>query len=415
MTIRLGPQACGTLDEAAKREWLVADGVGGYAMGTVAGLRTRRYHGLLAVAVDGPGSRMLGLVALDPVLVVGDARIRLATDEWASGTVDPRGHELLVSFDLDGRRPALALADRRHRARARARDARTARPTVGVVHRLVAADRPVRLELTPLCTWRSVHGERLANGDPGIEPTADGFVFEGAYRLAGAGWSTGGEWYRDVRAREEAARGLGDREDLWAAGTFGADLEPGGCHELTAAAASFDGRLPAAAEIVAGARSRARNLLARAHARDEIDGQLVLAADQFAIETGGRPTAVAGYPWFGEWSRDLMTSYEGIYLATEPLRRGPRGAAHVGRDRLRGDAGEHGRHRLARVQHGRRHALVRPRRRAPRVGHRRRRARGRARAGARGDRSAPRRRHALRHRASTRRTACCARGRTAWR
>ena len=49
---------------------------------------------------------------------------------------------------------------------------------------------------------------------------------------------------------------------------------------------------------------------------DDADAQLVLAADQFAITTAGRPTAVAGYPWFGEWSRDLMTSYEGLYLAT---------------------------------------------------------------------------------------------------
>ena len=68
--------------ESARREWLVTDGLGGYAMGTVAGLRTRRYHGLLVVAVGGPSARMLGLAALDPVLVVGDARYRLATDEW---------------------------------------------------------------------------------------------------------------------------------------------------------------------------------------------------------------------------------------------------------------------------------------------------------------------------------------------
>src|SRR3954470_4289434 len=101
MTLRLGPQACGTLEEAALREWLVADGVGGYAMGTVAGLRTRRYHGLLAVAVDGPGARMLGLAALEPVVVAGDARYRLSTDEWGTGVVDPRGHELLASFDLE--------------------------------------------------------------------------------------------------------------------------------------------------------------------------------------------------------------------------------------------------------------------------------------------------------------------------
>src|SRR3954466_13453490 len=100
MSIRLGPQVCGTLDEAALREGIVTDGAGGYAMGTVAGLRTRRYHGLLAVAVNGPGSRNLGLAALDPVLVAGDARYRLASDEWGNGTVDPAGHELLVSFDL---------------------------------------------------------------------------------------------------------------------------------------------------------------------------------------------------------------------------------------------------------------------------------------------------------------------------
>ena len=60
MTIRFGPQTCGRLDEAAAREWLVSDGVGGYAMGTAAGLRTRRYHGLLVPATGGPAARMLG-------------------------------------------------------------------------------------------------------------------------------------------------------------------------------------------------------------------------------------------------------------------------------------------------------------------------------------------------------------------
>ena len=189
------------------REWLVSDGLGGYAMGTVAGLRTRRYHGLLAVAAGGPSARMLGLAALDPVLVVGDARYRLATHEWASGAVDPRGYELLVSFELDRGVPRWrwqigGIVLERELAMTHGRAA------VGVVHRLLRADRPVRLELGPLCTWRSVHGERWAGEDPAVETTADGFVFEGAYRVAGAGWTPGGAWYRGVRAREEAARGL---------------------------------------------------------------------------------------------------------------------------------------------------------------------------------------------------------------
>ena len=319
--IGLGPQACGTLEESARREWLVTDGLGGYAMGTVAGLRTRRYHGLLVVADGGPSARMLGLAALDPVLVVGDARYRLATDEWASGVVDPRGHESLVSFELDQGVPRWRwqvgdIVIEREIAMVNGRAA------VGIVHRLIRADRPVTLELTAVCTWRSVHGERWAGADPDVEATADGFSFEGAYRLAGAGWRPGGEWYRGVRAREEAARGLNALEDMWAAGTFVAEIGVGEAHEVTAAAAPFDDQLPAATAIVRATRERAGELVRTAGAEAGVEAQLVLAADQFVIATPTGPTAAAGYPWFGEWSRDVMTSYEGLFLATRRFAEG---------------------------------------------------------------------------------------------
>ena len=330
MTIAFGSAVLGNLDEAARREWLVADGVGGYAMGTVAGLRTRRYHGLLVVAAGSPANRMLGLVALDPVLVLGDARIRLATDEWDDWSIDPRGHELLSSFVLDRGVPRWRwqvgdVVVERELAMAHGR------PAVGVVHRLIRSDRPATLELTALCTWRSVHGERFAGSAPAVEQTADGFVFEGAYRVGGPGWTPGGAWYRGVRWREEAARGLGDREDVWAAGTFGGPLEPGDELEVTAAATPAVGALPGAAALVRSARARAESLVAQARATDAVTAQLVVAADQFVVGTPTGPTAVAGYPWFGEWSRDTMTSYEGLFLAT--------GRVDEGRDLLRRAAG----------------------------------------------------------------------------
>src|SRR5512144_1414551 len=98
--MRFGLQTCGSLDESAQREWLVADGVGGYACGTVPGLRTRSYHGLLMVAVEPPRRRMLGLAGLDAAVLTGSTRLRLATHEWRSGVVDPSGHELLAFFEL---------------------------------------------------------------------------------------------------------------------------------------------------------------------------------------------------------------------------------------------------------------------------------------------------------------------------
>ena len=237
-------------------------------MGTVAGLRTRRYHGLLAVAVDGPGSRNARPRRARP-----GARRRRRALPARHGRVGGRHRRPARATSCSSRSTSSDGVPRwrwqiggilLERELAMAHGS----PAVGVVHRLLAPDRPVRLELTPLCTWRerARRAARERRARRSSRPTAASSS-SGAYRVAGAGWEAGGAWYRDVRAREEAARGLGDREDLWAAGTFAVDLEPGACHEVTAAAAPFDGTLPAATEIVAAARSARGRAARRARAR----------------------------------------------------------------------------------------------------------------------------------------------------
>jgi predicted glycogen debranching enzyme len=311
--IRFGPQLCGDLGEARRREWLVTDGLGGFAMGAVAGLRTRRYHGLLVAATEPPIGRRLGLASLDAAVVFGSNRVRLATHEWAGGAVDPRGFELLASFDLtDGvprwRWQAGDILIERELAMLHGR------PAVGLVHRIVRAPGPVRLELDALATWRDVHGERFGDGGASVDAMPDGFVFEGAYRVRGPGFDpTGATWYRDVRYAEEAERGLNDREDLFFAGRFAAELAPGASTGVVAWAGSLEDAPPPAAEIVSQARTRARRIAAQSQPNDDLDATLAVAADRFVV-TG--PTVVAGYPWFGDWSRDTMTSYEGLFLST---------------------------------------------------------------------------------------------------
>ncbi len=328
MQIGFGRQLCGTLPESSVREWLVTDGLGGYAMGTVAGLRTRRYHGLLIVAgPSGPSSRRLGLAALDPTLVIGDRRLRLAVHEWASGAIDPTGHLHLESFCLDDGVPrwrwsAGDVTLEREVAMERGR------PAVAITHRLVRADQPVRLELAALCTWRDAHGERFGTGPPDVSSGVDGFVFEGAYRVMGRGFRPAAEWYRGALYRAEAERGLPDREDLWHAGTFVNVLVPGEEIGITAWAGADSPPPTEAAEVVASARRRARFVAAAARASDDQDRLLAHAADQLVISG---PTIVAGYPWFGEWSRDTMTSYEGLFLVT--------GRQEEGRGLLRRSAG----------------------------------------------------------------------------
>jgi predicted glycogen debranching enzyme len=310
--LAFGPEVCGSLDEAEAREWLVTDGLGGFALGTIAGLRTRRYHGLLVVTTRPPIGRMMGLVSLDPVLVVGDRRIRLAVHRWAGGAVDPAGHERLASFEvIDGvPRWRWVVGDvvlEREIAMARER------PGVGIVHRVVRALEPVRLELDALCTWRDVHGERYAGAAPSVERTTNGFTFEQAYRVRGPGQEPAGEWYRSVFCSEEAARGLNPVEDVFHAGRFTAVLGAGEEVNVEAWAGDLAAPFPSAREIVNAARARTRRIAEASHPADDVDRLLAHAADQFVV---AGPTVVAGYPWFGDWSRDTMTSYEGLLLET---------------------------------------------------------------------------------------------------
>ncbi|PYC76171.1 amylo-alpha-1,6-glucosidase [Micromonospora arborensis] len=327
--IRFGPQVCGDLTSAASREWLVPDGLGGYAMGTVGGLRTRRYHGLLVVPGETPASRQVGLVSLDPTVTLpSGARVRLGAHEWSSGDVDPRGFELLERFDLVDGLPRWrwrigAVVIERELAMLRGRSC------VAVVHRLVAGG-PVRLELSAACTWRDAHGERRADGPiPQVEAVADGAVVEGSYRLAGPGWTPEGQWWLGVHHREEANRGLQADEDLWYAGRFAGELErPGDTVSVRAWAGQLDLEPGPAEGIVAAARRRNRHVVATAKPADDVEATLVLAADAFVVRTNDAAAdVVAGYPWFGAWSRDTMISYEGLFLCT--------GQADLGRALLR--------------------------------------------------------------------------------
>ncbi|MBY8872471.1 amylo-alpha-1,6-glucosidase [Micromonospora sp. PLK6-60] len=327
--IRFGPQVCGDLTSAAGREWLVPDGLGGYAMGTVAGLRTRRYHGLLVVPGETPASRKVGLASLDPAVIMpSGARARLGAHEWASGDVDPRGFELLERFDLtDG------LPRWRWRIGEVVLERELAmlpgRSCVAVVHRLVSGG-PVELELAAACTWRDAHGERRADGPPlRMEPVDGGAVLEGAYRLSGPGWTPQGHWWRGAYHREEAARGLPAAEDLWYAGRFHDVLRrPGDTVSVLAWAHDPAPVPPPAPEVVAAARRRNRTVVAAAKPADDVEATLALAADAFVVRTDQAPVdVVAGYPWFGAWSRDTMISYEGLFLCT--------GRADLGRELLR--------------------------------------------------------------------------------
>ena len=99
--IRFTRAICGDLGEAERREWWIANGLAGYAAGTIAGSLTRRYHGLLIAPVASPLGRRLILAKADATLIDGTHSWPLFTNRWKSGDIAPAGHVRIRSFYLD--------------------------------------------------------------------------------------------------------------------------------------------------------------------------------------------------------------------------------------------------------------------------------------------------------------------------
>ena len=108
--IDFGREICGPLGQAEIREWLVTNGTGSYASGTVAGLLTRRYHGLLVAALQPPLGRTLLLAKLDETALYDGHLYPLHTNRWADGAVAPHGYRHIERFHLEGTTPVWRFA-----------------------------------------------------------------------------------------------------------------------------------------------------------------------------------------------------------------------------------------------------------------------------------------------------------------
>ncbi len=270
----LGRAELATFAAGAEREWLVTNGLGGYAAGSIGGARTRRYHGLLVAALKPPVQRTVLVAKLDATARYRDAVAALGSNEYADGTIDPRGFERLEHFRLEGQTPVWQYVVGDALLEQRVTMVHGENTTL-VSFKLLRASAPLELTLRPFCTYRDYHGQTRGAGwtlgtaalPRGVEVRA----FDGAepYRLEidrGA-YSSAPSWYWNFKQRAETARGLDDREDLFVPGEFRAKLEAGETVTLRLATAAGD----AAPLAFAAERQRQQHVLAAAGVGSEPD------------------------------------------------------------------------------------------------------------------------------------------------
>ncbi|HTM26005.1 MAG TPA: amylo-alpha-1,6-glucosidase [Vicinamibacterales bacterium] len=348
-----------------RREWLVTNGLGGYASGTVAGMLTRRYHGMLIASLPAPFGRMVMLNhLLERVRLPGRDAIWLGDQDEVAGPNAADRTEYLKEFRLE-----LGLPVWLYRLDGFAIEKRIVMPhgqnTVHLTYRVIEGTGAVRFTLRPSVHFRGYEAavdespvktytisstgrqyELSAGPDlPVLRMTLVGT--RGALTLDEKG-ATG------VPYQMEETRGYQWKGSLWSPGYFRADAGPGDQVSLVASVEPWETVLALSPnDVEAAERERRRRLLVIAAVPDDdaFAGELVLAADQFVIRPAGRVeetqrahaagdevrTVIAGYHWFTDWGRDTMISLEGLTLSTRRFREAGyilRTFAHYVRDGL---------------------------------------------------------------------------------
>jgi predicted glycogen debranching enzyme len=325
-------------------EWLVTNGLGGYASGTIGGVATRRYHGLLVAALPAPlGRTMMFNRLVEQVRLPNGMTVRYGGAEMADRTLELHGSSQLREFRLE-----LGLPVWRYAVDRFVLEKRLFLPymqnTVHIVYRLVEGNGTIRLKLQPSVHFRShdapvnvplPHSYLLTAQDDRYE-LSGGSAFP-PLRLRVHGPRTAltleGRRTPDFRYRIEESRGYEANGALWSPGYFRVDLSGDQSVSLVASTESWDTIQALSTEQALQAeRQRRQQLLAQAppELTHGLGAELVLAADQFIITPAGRVedaararasgddirTVIAGYHWFTDWGRDTMISLEGLTLAT---------------------------------------------------------------------------------------------------
>lgn len=331
-------------------EWLLTNSIGGFAMGTMLGVPTRRYHGLLVAAMRPPVARVVALHSMDERVTIdrGSASERVVnlTRFHFEGLRDrPRVHPNLVTFErgpacvwrytLDG----VQIEKRLHLSHGR--------NAVEIRYTLRAPGRRVRLQLRPLVALRDFHSlRRRAGGVPteavfqcrpvgmgvvvvcehmGVVITSDAPRFRDDHA-----------WWEGLRYEREQDRGQDFLEDLYTPGEFVLDSQ-GLDHEVSATVYATVDAKPAETPD-ADTRTRSTRLRAMADACVAQSGgrpvspadraaieHLCAAGDEFVVPRGGSAsdayghpglTILAGYPWFADWGRDAMICVPGLLITT---------------------------------------------------------------------------------------------------
>jgi predicted glycogen debranching enzyme len=344
-TINLSKEALSDFDGAMRKEWVLTNGLGGYASSTALSINTRKYHGLLVAAFHPPGDRRVCLEKLDEEISVKNSVYPLGANEFQNG-VFPQGYRFLEEFSV-------SPFPRYHYSIDNVNVWKTVfmlheKNAVVAVYKVANENEfDVKIRVFPLVNWRHFHSvtdrwkkpvelsQTQYNKEVYLSSTVPSSML--AIKSTDAYFRTEAKWIERLYYREEAQRGESFLDDCYQPGYFEKTVKANGTETfaLVALASADDKsvrmiteRTPVTMYDVEASyeeeRKQHEDLLTKFYdthkAIAEADwlSWLLLATDAFPVKglDDAQTSVIAGYPWFGIWGRDTFVSLSGLTLLT---------------------------------------------------------------------------------------------------
>ncbi|HOA96589.1 MAG TPA: amylo-alpha-1,6-glucosidase [Acetivibrio saccincola] len=314
-----------TYEQGIQKEWLLTNGIGGFASSTIIGANTRRYHGLLIAALKPPVNRHLVLSKIDESVIIDGDSYNLFSYETPGFTMKGYHHLERFKYDL---LPEYIF---------RVRDVYISKKismvygenTVAVVYYVKNGTDAIKLRLTPLVNFKDHHFNSkrqymsfTKKYNSNILTVRPSYYDIDINVFCSHGTFTGLEdcWFYNMDYAIERERGLESTEDHYIPGYFDIDIKPEEEKVITIISTvekkikNKDGL-----DIIKKEEKRQKKLISSSGYKDEFAKKLVLAADKFIVyrESTDAKTIIAGYPWFTDWGRDTMIALTGLTLSTK--------------------------------------------------------------------------------------------------
>ncbi len=319
-----------TYESLEAKEWLITNGLGGYASASVAGANTRRYHGLLVAARNPPTDRQVLVSKIEETLLTERGPVELSSNRYGE-VIHPQGWAHLASFE---RMPLPCWTYRVEEQVLVKTVCMVQGLNATVVSYQNAGQQAMTLRLNPLFVYRDYHGLYHQNPESNYYvERADGrlkiYAHYGAeplfVRFSAGSFVEERAWYNRFTYRQEQLRGLDFQEDAYSIGYIEHELAPGQELFLTFSTGSPTAEdLPADTEPMALRAAETARVLAlkkpltdATQPADPFLQDLRVSANQFVVQrksTDGE-TIIAGYHWFTDWGRDTMIALRGLCIS----------------------------------------------------------------------------------------------------